>query len=152
MDSGFFVSRGIVELEQMGVYVSPLIKKEKYWPKGVLGAEIDANFEYKDVNHCDMLEASIDVLPLKEMCMKEPNYVMEIMCKWMTLDDFEGRQKRWDYFVGGVKTTKNFCYKQPFGMNYKFRHQVDDNINRRHLPISIERKRATKFWEDRNCA
>ena len=58
------------------------------------GAAIDAHFEYEDVNHCDMLEASIDGLPFQVMCMKEPNYVMKIMCKWMTLDEFEGVQKR----------------------------------------------------------
>ena len=55
MDSGFCVSRGIVELEQKCVYEASLIKKEKYWPKGVPGAAIDANFEDKDVNHCEML-------------------------------------------------------------------------------------------------
>ena len=84
--------------------------------------------------------------------MKEPNYVIKIMCKWMTLDDFEGGQTRRDYLVDGVKTTKTFCYKQPFRMHYKFRHQVDDNNNRRHSPISVERTWATKFCEYRNCS
>ena len=63
-----------------------MIKKEKYWPKGVPGAPIDAHFEDKDVNHCDMLEASIDGFHLQLMCMKEPNYVIKIMCKWITFD------------------------------------------------------------------
>ena len=80
--------------------------------------------------------------------MKEPNYVMKIMCKWMTLDDFEGGQTQWDYFVDNFKTTKTFCYNQPFRMHYKFRHQVDDNNNRQHSPISVERTWATKFWEE----
>ena len=152
MDSGFCVSIVIVELERKGVYGASLIKNKKYWPKGVPGAAIDAHFEDKDVNHCEMLEASIYGLPFQVMCMKEPNYVMKIMCKWMTLDKFEGGQTWRDYLVDGVKTTKTFCYKQPFGMHYKFRHQVDDNNNRRNLPISVERTWATKFWEDRNCA
>ena len=91
MDNGFCVSIGIVELERKGVYGTSLIKKKNYWPKGVPGAAIDAYFEDKDVNHCEMLDASIDGFPFQVMCMKEPNYVMKIMCKWMTLDDFEGR-------------------------------------------------------------
>ena len=70
----------------------------------------------------------------------------------MTLDNFEGGQTRPDYLVDGVNTTKNFCYKQPFGIHYKFRHQFDDNNNRRHSPIFVERTWATKFWDDRNCA
>ena len=92
VDSGFCVSRVIVELEQKGVYRASLIKKKKYCPKGVPGATIDANFEDNDANHCDMLEASIYGLPFQLMCMKEPKYVMKIMCKWMTLEDFEGGQ------------------------------------------------------------
>ena len=88
MDSDFCVSRDIVELGRKGVYGSSLIKNKNYWPKSVPGAVIDAHFEYKGVNHCEMLEASIDGLPFQVMCMKEPNYLMKIMCKWMTLDDF----------------------------------------------------------------
>ena len=81
------------------------------------GSTIDAHFEDKDVNHCEMLEASIDGFPFQVMFMNEPNYVMKIMCKWMTLDDFEGGQTQRDYFVDNFKTTKTFCYKQPFGMH-----------------------------------
>ena len=88
MDSVFCVSRGIVELERKRMYGASLIKNKKYWPKGVHGDAIDDHFEDKDLNHCDMLEASIDGLPFQVMCMKEPNYLMKIMCKWMTLDDF----------------------------------------------------------------
>ena len=92
MDSGFCVSIGIVELERKCVYRASLIKKEKYWPKGVLGVAIGAHFEDKYVNHCDMLEASIDGLTFQVMCMKENNDVTKIMYNWMNLDEFEGIQ------------------------------------------------------------
>ena len=71
--------------------------------------------------------------------MKESNYLKKIICKWKALDDFEGGQTRRDYLVDGVKTAKTFCYKQPFGMHYKLRHQADDKKNRRHAPILVER-------------
>ena len=64
----------------------------------------------------------------------------------MTFDDFEGGQTRRDYLVDGVKTTKTFCYKQLFGMHYNFRHQVDENNNRRNFPILVERTYATNIW------
>ena len=54
--SGFCVSKGIFELERKVLYGALLIKKKKYWPKGVSGAAIDAHFEEKYVNHCEMLE------------------------------------------------------------------------------------------------
>ena len=44
-------------MELKGVQEASLIKKKKYCPKGVPGAAIDAHFEDKDVNHCEMLEA-----------------------------------------------------------------------------------------------
>ena len=90
IDSGFCVSRGIFELELKGVQEASLIKKKNYCPKGVPGASIDAHFEDKDMNHCDMIEALIYGLPFQVICMKEPKYVMKIICKWMTLDYFEG--------------------------------------------------------------
>ena len=55
MDSGFCVSRGIVELGRKGVYGASLIKKKNYWPKGVPGAAIYVHFEDNDVNHSEML-------------------------------------------------------------------------------------------------
>ena len=129
------------------MYGASLIKKKNYCPKGVPGAAIDTYFEDKDVNHCEMLlESSIDGLPLQVMCMKEPNCVKKIMYKWMHLYNFEGGQTRWDYRVDGFKIINTFCYKKPFGMHYKFRHKVDDNNNRWHSTISVERTWATKLW------
>ena len=43
-DSVFFVAKGIVELEDRGVYGVALIKKRRYWPRNVPGNEIDKNF------------------------------------------------------------------------------------------------------------
>ena len=56
------------------------------------GDAIDAHFADKDVNHCKVLEAKIDGLPFQVMRMKEPNYVMKIISKWMTLENFKGRK------------------------------------------------------------
>ena len=57
LDSGFFVSKGITDLLEFGVYTAALIKKRKYWPKGVQGDAIDKYFADKDVTHVDILEA-----------------------------------------------------------------------------------------------
>ena len=57
LDSGFCVSKGITALLEVGVYAAALIKKLKYWPKGVLGDAIDGYFSNKDFTHVDMLEA-----------------------------------------------------------------------------------------------
>ena len=57
LDSEFCVSKGITALLEFGVYAAALIKKQKYWPKGVPGDSIEEYFADKDVTHVDMLEA-----------------------------------------------------------------------------------------------
>ena len=48
---------------EFGVYTAALIKKRKYWPKGVPGYSIDEYFSDKDVTHVDMLEAITEEVP-----------------------------------------------------------------------------------------
>ena len=57
LDSGFCVSKGITALLEFGVYADALIRKRKYWPKGVPGDAIDQYFSDKDVTYVDILEA-----------------------------------------------------------------------------------------------
>ena len=51
-----------------------------------------------------------------------------------------------------MKETKQFIYQQPFGLHFRYRHQVDDHNNRRHAPIYLESKWAAKFCSDNNFA
>ena len=46
--------------------------------------------------------------------------------------------------------TKEFMYTEVVANNSLYQHQVDDNNNRRHAHISIERTWDTKYWPD-NC-
>ena len=57
IDSGFCGSKGVTALLDFGVYAAALIKKQKYFPKGVPGDAIDEYFADKDITHVDMLEA-----------------------------------------------------------------------------------------------
>ena len=40
MNSGFFFFKGILEMTKRGVYGSELIKKRRYWPRGVMYMEL----------------------------------------------------------------------------------------------------------------
>ena len=76
---------------------------------------------------------------------------MKTMATWMTLEELDGADTRREYKGrDGESLARIFKYRQPFGLHFRYRHQVDDQNNRRHAPISIERTRATKFWTDRN--
>ena len=74
---------------------------------------------------------------------------MKIIEIWVTLDELEGARTRRDFIdSSGMKNMKHFIYRQPFGLRFRYRHQVDEHNNRRHAPISLERTWATKLWPD----
>ena len=84
LDSGFCVSRAIIELKKRGVFASALIKKRRYWPKYVDGDEIDKHFENKAISHADSLPGKMHDIPFHIFGMKEPDYVMKLMSTYGT--------------------------------------------------------------------
>ena len=87
MDSEFCVATGITNLEDKGVYAEALIKKRRYWQRGVHGDLIDTHFEDKEVGDVGMIEVRTEDNKLfKIFFMKETDYVVKIMASWMTLD------------------------------------------------------------------
>ena len=84
------------------------------------------------------------------MAIEEPDYVMLMMKTYGTLENLEGSDTQRRYkAAGGELVTKRFKYCEVFGNHFNYRHQVDDNNNRWHSPILVERTWATKYWPDR---
>ena len=86
-----------------------------------------------------MLEArNQDAKSFIILCMKNPDHVMKIMVIWMKLDDLEGARTS-IYFIEsyGMKEKKSFTHRQTFGIYFRYRHQVDNQNNRRHAKISF---------------
>ena len=76
---------------------------------------------------------------------------MKIMATWMTLKQFDGADTRWEYKGRDDQSlVRQFKYRQPFGLYFFYRHQVDYHNSRRHAPLSIERTLATTLWPDGN--
>ena len=76
--------------------------------------------------------------------MKYPDYIMKLMNKYGTLDPTDKMTRR-KFNCGGVMETKEIMYTELVASIFLYRHQVDDNKNRRHAPISIEITWATKY-------
>ena len=109
-ESGFYVAKGIIDIKAKGVYAAALIKKRRYWTKGVPGDLIDTKFEDKEVSDVAMIEEINEYISLlKIFFMKEPGYVMKIMDSWMALDELEGTRTR-IYFIdsSGTKGKNKF--------------------------------------------
>ena len=81
--------------------------------------------------------------------MKDTDHVRKIMNIWMTIDELEVSKTR-KYFIGrSVTKDKNqFTYRKSFGINFRYKHQVDDHRNQIHVPISLEMTCTTKFCPD----
>jgi hypothetical protein len=79
MDSVFCVSAGILHLHDSGVYGQSLIKKRKYWSKGVPGDQIDQYFEWKPLGYCESLKQDMAGIPLYVHCCKDSRYVTKMI-------------------------------------------------------------------------
>ena len=63
----------------------------------------------------------------------------------------DGTDTRRDYKGQDSQSlVRQFKYRQPFGLHFRYFHQVYDHNHRRHYPILIDRTCETKFFPDRN--
>ena len=68
--------------------------------------------------------------------MKEPDYVINIMASWMTLVELEDTSTRRELIDrSGTNKTKQFIYRNPFGIYSRYIHQADDHNNRIYAQI-----------------
>ena len=87
-----------------------------------------------------MLEAVTEDDPegkaFKIFCFKESEYVMKIMATWKKLEDLDGADTRRKYKGrDGQSLIRQFKYWHPFGLHFRYCHQVDYHNNRIHAPI-----------------
>ena len=66
------------------------------------------------------------------------------MTTYGTLEPTYKRTQR-KFKRGGVMDTEEFMYTEVFANHFLDQHQVDENNNRRHAPISIDKTWATKY-------
>ena len=141
LDSGFCVLKGIVELRKKGVFASALIKKRRYWPKFIPGDDFIAHFEVKEVGEADAIKGTLDNVPFHVFCMKEPDYVMQLMSTYGTLERMGmDRMRR---FGNGQLT---FKYPEVVYNHYQYRDSVDNHNASRMYPIALEEQWKTTRW------
>ena len=106
--SGFCVAKGITDIEAKGVYAEALIKKRRYWEKGVPGDLVDTHFEDKEPGDVGMIkEITEDKKLFRIFCITYPDYVMKIMESLMTIDESEGAKTRKSFIdSSGMKEGK----------------------------------------------
>lgn len=152
MDSGFCVLDALIKLRQRGVFASIMIKKRKYWPRGINGDAIKEHMADKAVGAVDALPGQKDNQHFNVFCMKDPSYVTMLMATFGNLEpvgDEKAKASRSWKDENGAETRAIFQYHEPFHQYYQYRGVCDMHNARRHSPISLEETWATKTWEHR---
>ena len=142
MDSGFCVTAGILHMHDHGVYGQSLIKKRKYWPKGVPGDQIDKYFEGKPLGFVKTLRQDMEGIPFNVHCTRDDRYVTKLMSTH-GLNTEVPTHTTWRQKTGGEWTT--FNYSESLSRHNHSKHWVDDVNNRRHNPIGLEQVWHTKW-------
>ena len=144
-DSGFCVTQGVLALHDVGVYGQFLIKKRRYWPKGVPGDYIDQHMSGKPLGATESFVQVFNGIRFYVHCTRDRDYVTKIMSSHGVLDEIQDHPT-WRLVDGSWKT---FKYAEPFSRHNRAKHWVDDVNNRRHDPIGLEEIWATKWWPNR---
>ena len=65
---------------------------------------------------------------------------MKIMASLMIIDELEGTRTKSDFIdSSGTNKTNRFIYRQPFGIHFRYIHQVYNHNNQINAPIPLGR-------------
>lgn len=153
LDSGFCVLKGLVELKKKGVFASALIKKRRFWPKGVDGNAITSHFTELSVGTTDRLPGTFEDIKFDIFAMKEPDYVMMLMSTYGALIEHQDQKRSYRGSIASGDAT-SFKYKEVVANHYKYRGAVDEHNSKRHDGgtgdgIGLEASWGTTRWENR---
>ena len=77
---------GTNRIKEEGSLCSCPHKKRRYWPKHVPGDNVITHFTRKQVGDADAIHGDLDGIPFHIFAMKEPDYMMQIMSTYGTLE------------------------------------------------------------------
>ena len=75
---------------EKGVFVLALIKKRRYWPKGVPAEDILRHMENNQVGYVEAVQGSIIGKIYHIMAIKKPDYIMLMMTTYGMLGNLDG--------------------------------------------------------------
>ena len=120
IDSGLCVLKGIIELRKKGVFASALIKKRRYWPKYINGADIKSHFKNKNVGDANSWAGTLDNIPFHVYTMKEPDYVMSLMSTYGTNDRDNRKETQQDWKEGATTNSVTLKYPEVIHNHFMF--------------------------------
>ena len=153
LDSGVCVLHRIIELFKKGVCSSALIKKRRYWPKGVRGKTMDERMTGKGIGNTDAISGKLDGMDYNLFMMKDKHCTFKLMPTYGKLEvqnDSKDSVRCVEIVEGERKVRRRATFKctEPCQNCYRARHTVDDHNHSRRLAPSIESTWVTDHWND----
>ena len=151
LDSGFCVLRAIIELKKLGVFAAAVIKKRRYWPKHVDGNAMNEYMADKEIGETGVWQGMMDGVKYFYFMLKEPAWVMKMMCTYGDTCAPEAQEKTRRYYKaeGGETIRREFKYTTIFMNHFRYRHKIDDHNNIRHSVPALEETWITPRWSNR---
>lgn len=146
LDSGFGQPAAVLGLKEVGLFSTAVIKKKRYWPRGVPGDNIRLHMFGKDVGIQQVFEGKEDK-PYKGLwlgSMADSKHIALMCNSWATTNETGPRKKR---RVG--TDLVEFKYGEYQHYYYKGRNAVDANNQVRQGYLSLEHAAALRSWEHR---
>jgi len=151
LDSGFCVLQGIIRLKINGVFALSLIKKRRYWGKGVPGDAMNDRLKGKPIGSTDAIHGKKDGVNYHFFMQNDKDYTMKLMGTYSSLhvNEDSKRNRRHTIDDTGKATTQFFQHAECFEHYYQARHCIDDHNHQRHQLPSLEDTWKTIYWENR---
>jgi hypothetical protein len=143
MDSAFCQLKALIELEKRGIYATSVIKKRKYWPKHIDGAQMDTQVDQTPVGTSRCLRGKMDGQPFALVTLKDTKHNLKLATTCGSMERVPEIKRRRDPITN---QRLEFSYPDVIATYYKARHAVDDNNNLRQGNLGFEEGFSVNSW------
>lgn len=145
LDSGFCTEEGIEQLKEKDLFASVVIKKRRFWPRGMNCEELDRALMNCPVGTVKILARRVGRVPYHIVGLRDSKHVLKLASTYGSFDA-TGPVKRRRLEDNSVV---EFHYPDVVTNYYQCRHAVDDNNNLRQGNVSLEEGLQFNDWASR---
>jgi hypothetical protein len=140
MDSGFAVLSVLPELRKRGLHGTVVLKKKKFWAKGLPGDEILEALRMEDVGTTKVLAGKFKGEKIWIGCQVDSKHTTLIGNTWSTTERTGPKKKR---NVGGRLVEFNYCGYQNDGIGLDMRSMMPTITARTLFPSKTQGRQKT---------
>lgn len=141
LDSGFGQPACLAALLDKGLFGTCVIKKKRFWPRGIRGEDILTHMHGRDVGTLQVQTGDFQGAAMWVGALADSKHTSIMANTWATTSRVGGNKRR---RVGNDLV--EFQYPEYQHWYYFGRHAVDDHNNIRQGCLSIEEAMAFKDW------